>query len=349
MALRLVPIAPLFRQQQRLVRDAAIGEGKQVRLVIADDGAELDTTIVDHLKDPLSHMIRNAVAHGMESAGDRTRAGKPAEGTISLSATREGATIFVDVRDDGRGLDAGRIHRKAVRLGLLREDEERSDPELFELIFEPGFSTVEETNRIAGRGVGMDVVRRTVEEVGGIVSVDSQPGLGTQFRIELPLTVAIVDALSVGVESEEYLIPLSTVVECLELPESMRDESQGGLIDLRGRPLPFVRLNRVLGSTGGVSAREHVVVISHRGELAGLAVDALHGECKAVVKPLNSMFRNVSGIAGTTIRGDGQVALILDAPALLQSAMGWRPGGELGGGSKSGRRGFAGAGAADAP
>lgn len=328
MTLRLVPIAPLFRQQQRVIRDTAILMGKQVRLHVEGDDAELDTTIVEHLRDPLSHMIRNAIAHGIESAEERVAAGKDPEGRISLSAVREGATIVVQARDDGRGLDRDRIRARAVSMGLVEASQALDDAELFELIFEPGFSTSEQTGRISGRGVGMDVVRRNVEEVGGVVSVSSEAGVGTEFRIELPLTVAIIDALGVGVGTEHYVIPLSAVVECLQLPRSARRSAARGVLALRGRPLPFMRLSKLLGSPESESSREHVVVIQHRGRRAGIAVDALHGECQAVVKPLDPRFRDSPGIAGTTIRSDGSVALILDAPALLRSVAGWHPEGD---------------------
>lgn len=328
MTLRLVPIAPLFRQQQRLVRDTAILAGKQVRLHVEGDDAELDTTIVEHLRDPLSHLIRNAIAHGIESADERIASGKEPEGRISLSAVREGATIVVQARDDGKGLDRERIRSRALAMGLIDASHTLEDPELFELIFEPGFSTSEQTSRLSGRGVGMDVVRRNVEEVGGVVSVQSEAGVGTEFRIELPLTVAIIDALGVGVGTEHYVIPLSAVVECLQLPRSARRSAARGVLALRGRPLPFVRLSRLLGAPESSSTREHVVVIQHRGQRAGIAVDALHGECQAVVKPLDPRFRDSPGIAGTTIRSDGSVALILDAPALLRTVAGWRPEGD---------------------
>ncbi|MCH7600650.1 MAG: chemotaxis protein CheW [Myxococcales bacterium] len=317
------------------MRDAAIAEGKQARLVINGDGAELDTTIVEHLRDPLSHLMRNAIAHGIESADERIRAGKSPEGQITLSAERKGASIFVDIRDDGRGLDANRIRSRAIQVGLLQKHEERSDHELFELIFEPGFSTLDEASRIAGRGVGMDVVRRNIEKVGGTVSIDSQTGIGTHIQIELPLTVAIVDTLGVGVGGEDYFIPLNTVVECLELPQALRNDSAGGVIELRGRPLPFIRLNRILNTRKTESSREHVVVIQHRGQRAGIAVDVLHGESQAVVKPLSALVPGTPGIAGTTIRSDGRVALLLDAPALLRKAVGWQTGGQHGGGTEN--------------
>lgn len=336
MTLRLVPIAPLFRQQQRLVRDTAILVGKQVRLQVEGDDAELDTTIVERLRDPLGHLIRNAIGHGIESAEERIAAGKEAEGRITLSAVREGATIVVRARDDGRGLDRERIKRRGIELGLIDAEQIPEDRELFELIFQPGFSTSDHASRISGRGVGMDVVRRNVEEVGGVVGVTSEAGAGTEFRIELPLTVAIIDALGVGVGAESYVIPLSAVVECLQLPPGVRRRSASGLLDLRGRPLPYVRLSSLLGASEGGSSREHVVVIQHRGERAGIAVDALLGECQAVVKPLDPRLRSAPGIAGTTIRGDGSVALILDAPALLRAVTGWHVDGE--GGSRSGAR-----------
>ena len=328
MEVRLVPIAPLFQQQKRLVRDTAVSEGKDISLRIDGDGAELDTTIVEHLRDPLAHMIRNAVAHGIEDPAERKRVGKSPKAEVSLTAMREGSNVVVEVRDDGRGLDPDAIREKAVRNGLLEEQDVVSEQELHELIFESGFSTAESTNRIAGRGVGMDVVRRNVEDVGGTVGVSSSSGQGTCFRIELPLTVAIIEALGVETAGEQYVIPLSVVVECLEISKDEVGTSVGGVIDLRGRALPIVRLSQVLGLPDASPPRQHVVVIQHRGERAGIAVDVLHGESQAVVKPLDPVFREISGIAGTTIRSDGRVALILDAPTLLRTAVGWRPNGQ---------------------
>jgi len=329
MRVRMVPVEPLFRQQLRTVREAALAQGKRAGLVIEGADAELDTSVMEHLRDPLTHMIRNAIAHGIEAPERREARGKDRNGRITLRAYHEGASIVVQVADDGAGLDRRRVRERALALGYVGEHDEPSDEQLHRVIFEPGFSTADEATLTSGRGVGLDVVRRNIEALRGSVSVDSVESVGTTVTIRLPLTLAIIDGFAVGVDEEVYLIPLHAVSECLDVPpDTARDARGSGLIHLRGSILPYVRLRDLLGTPWSASARESIVVIQHGDKTAGLAVDSLYGERQAVLKPLSRFFRDVPGIAGSTILGSGRVALVLDVPALLRARVGWqRPNG----------------------
>jgi two-component system chemotaxis sensor kinase CheA len=312
------------------VRDLALDHEKLARLEIEGADAELDVTVIEQLRDPLSHMIRNAVAHGIEPPDERAARGKDPCGRITLRARHEGASILVQVEDDGAGLDRDRIRTRARTLGLAAESEQLSDAEATELVFSPGFSTAEGATLAAGRGVGMDVVRRNIEALHGSVSVASEPGQGTTISLRLPLTLAIIEGFAVGVGEDTYVLPLSGVIECFDLPrQETRRAGAARLINLRGKSLPYVPLRAVLGGGEAAEQRQKIVVIRHAGEDAGIAVDRLYGERQVVIKPLSRLFRDLPGIAGATILGDGRVALILDVPALLERAVG-RQGGEEG-------------------
>lgn len=318
MKARMVPVGPLFRQQLRVVRDLAGAEGKQVELVIQGADVEVDTSIVEQIRDPLTHMVRNAVDHGIETPDARARAGKPATGHLVLRAFHDGGSIVVQVEDDGGGLDRARIAAKAKALGLAPEP---GDP-LLRLVFEPGFSTSERLTEVSGRGVGLDVVRRNVEALHGSVSVESAEGRGTTLTLRLPLTLAVVQGFRVGVGAETYILPLDSVVECLELPaEATAAGDVTGIIGLRGQPLPYVRLRRHLGVPGDPPRREAVVVVRHGEAVVGIAVDELLGESQTVIKPLGRLFQGLPGISGSSILGDGRVALIVDVEALLREAL----------------------------
>lgn len=322
MKVRMVPIGPLFRHYLRTVRDLGVENEKQVRLQITGEDAELDTTVIEHLRGCLGHMVRNAVAHGIERPEIREQNGKDPCGQITLAARHEGSSILVEVQDDGAGLDYERILERARELGLLNNSETPSQQQLAQVIFEPGFTTTEDTTLSSGRGVGMDVVRRNIESLGGTVQIFSETGQGSTIRMRLPLTLAIVDGFTVGVGSDRYVIPLSSVIECLDLVEEDQTPMTG-MINLRGKPLPYVRLRKILGSPGKPPERESIVVTYHHGEIAGIVVDHLYGESQIVIKPLDRLFQSLPGIAGSTILGDGRVALILDVPALLGSSTGW--------------------------
>jgi two-component system chemotaxis sensor kinase CheA len=320
MQARLVPLGATFRQHQRTVRDLAAAQGKQVRLVLEGEEVEVDTAVVEHIRDPLTHMVRNAVDHGIEGPEARAARAKDPCGTITLRAFHDGPLVVVQVADDGSGLDRERILRQAVEQRLAPEGAALGDDEIFAFVFEPGFSTAEKVTDVSGRGVGMDVVRRNAEALRGSAAVASVAGAGTTVSVRFPLTLAIIEGFRVRVAEDVYILPLDAVVECLELPPG-GERRRVGVLDLRGKPLPYLRLRQHFGHAGEPPARENVVVVQHAGGTVGLAVDALLGESQAVIKPLGRMFQAVRGISGSTILGDGRVALILDVGALLREAL----------------------------
>ncbi len=321
MKARMVPIGPVFQQHLRTVRDLAQASGKQVRLTIEGADVEVDTAVVEQIRDPLTHMVRNAIDHGLESPEERRASGKAPEGHLALRAFHDGGTMVIQVADDGAGLDRARIARKAAQLGIAGEGS-LSEEMLARVIFEPGFSTSEVVTAISGRGVGLDVVRRNVEALHGTVGVSSEPGRGTTVTMRLPLTLAIIQGFRVRVGEEMFIIPLDAVVECVDLPASERNGSDvSGVLGLRGQPLPYLRLRRHLDVGGALPERESVVVVRYGASTAGLAVDDLLGESQTVIKPLGRLFQGVPGVAGSSIMGDGRVALILDVPGLMREAL----------------------------
>lgn len=322
MKARMVPVGPTFRQFVRTVRDMAAATGKSVRLLIEGEDVEVDTRVIEHLRDPLTHMIRNAVDHGIESTQLRQERGKDPCGRITLRAYHEAGSIVIQVGDDGSGLDRERIMERAKTMGMVSEPEKLTDAEIYQLIFEPGFSTAEIVTDLSGRGVGMDVVRRNVEALRGSVGIDSRAGHGTTITVRLPLTLAIIEGFGVGVGDETYVIPLEAVLECLELPaDEQRNDNGHGVIYLRGRALPYLRLRKLFSLGDHTPHRENIVVVQHGAGQAGIAVDVLYGASQAVIKPLGELFEGLPGIAGSTILGNGRVALILDVPGLLRVAL----------------------------
>lgn len=321
MAVRLVPVGPTFQQFARSVRDISQAHNKLARLEIVGSEVEVDTRVLEHLKDPLLHMIRNAIDHGLESPKGRRAKGKNPCGMLKLSASHHAGNILIQLADDGAGFDRQRIFAKARALDLLPEGEKISDQELFQLVFKSGFSTAEEVTDLSGRGVGMDVVRRNIEALRGSIDIQSTEGEGSTITIRLPLTLAIIDGFSVVANGETYVIPLQMIRECLELPSDQISREKVGVISLRGEPLPYVRLREVFGSPEQVPARENVVVLQREGRQAGIAVEKLLGECQAIIKPLNRIFRDVPGVSGSTILDSGRVALILDVAALLRDVV----------------------------
>jgi two-component system chemotaxis sensor kinase CheA len=313
---RMVPLGPTFRQYSRTVRDLAESHGKSARLLASGDDVELDTSSVELLRDPLTHLIRNAVDHGLEAPAARLAAGKPELGTLTLEARHEGRSILIRVADDGAGLDRAAIAARGREMG--RDVERMSAGELDRLIFEPGFSTAEEVTDLSGRGVGMDVVRRAVEALRGSIAIDSEAGRGTTFTLRLPLTMAVIEGFGVSVGEETYLLPMESVVECLALPaEASRSESTGVLLR-RDEVVPYVRLRHLFALDGEPPARENVVLLQHAGGKAGLVVDALCGASQAVIKPLGSYLPEIAGVAGSSILSSGRVALILDPATILR-------------------------------
>ena len=317
---RMVPVGPLFRQYGRTVRDLAHAHGKSVRLEIEGEDVEVDTRVVERLRDPLTHMLRNAIDHGIESAELRAALEKPTEGCVTLRAAHDGGSIVIEVSDDGAGFNRSRIAQRLRDTGLVPHPEALSDGELLGFVFAPGFSTAETVTDLSGRGVGMDIVRHNIDALRGTIDIASVEGVGSTITVRLPLTLAIIDGFGVGVGTETYVIPLDCVLECIALPRETHEDGAGnGVVNLRGEPLPFVRLRDRLSVPGEQPRREHVVVVQHAGSRAGLAVDTLYGERQAVIKSLGTTLDAVRGLSGSTILGDGRVALILDVPALLAS------------------------------
>jgi two-component system chemotaxis sensor kinase CheA len=321
MKIRMVPVGPTFHRFARNVRDMARKSGKLARMLVVGEDVEVDTTVLEHIHDPLVHMIRNCVDHGLESPELRRAAGKDPSGKIFLRAFHDSGNIVVQISDDGAGLDHEAILRHARKQGIVPDGTRLSESEIHNLIFQPGFSTADKVSELSGRGVGLDVVRRNVNALSGAVVVESRKGQGTTFTIRLPLTLAIIDGFAVKVGSETHIIPLSAVKECLELPRESHRSENGGVINLRGEALPFVRLRDLFGSSGTTPEREKIIVVEYDGKRAGLAADELVGEQQAVIKPLGRLFQGISGISGSTILGDGRVALILDVPAICEEAI----------------------------
>ena len=323
LTLRMVQIGSTFNRFQRVVRDVAKELGKDIRLEINGGETELDKTVVERIGDPLTHLVRNAMDHGIEPAEVRLAQGKPAQGLLRLNAYHDAGSIVIEVADDGGGLNKARILRKAIERGLVAEGQHLADQEIFNLIFEPGFSTAEQVSNLSGRGVGMDVVKRNITALRGSVDLDSAEGRGTTLRIRLPLTLAIIDGFMVGVDSASYVIPQDMVVECIELPREQSDTREGrDYLNLRGEVLPFIRLRELFDIDGTPPRRENVVVVQFAGQRAGLVVDRLLGEFQTVIKPLGKVFGQIDGVGGFTILGSGEVALILDVAGLVRHESG---------------------------
>ena len=319
--LRMVQIGATFNRFKRVVHDVSRELGKDIDLVITGEDTELDKTVVEQIADPLTHLVRNAVDHGIEPANVRRAQGKPDKGTIRLNAYHDSGSIVIEVSDDGGGLKRERILAKAVERGLVSAATSLSDAEVFNLIFEPGFSTAEAVTNLSGRGVGLDVVKRNVNALRGSVDVHSVAGRGTTMRICLPLTLAIIDGFLVRLAGSSFVVPLEVVDECVELERSPDiDSGHRSYLNLRDQVLPLLRLREAFGVTGELRERQNVVVVKHARKRAGIVVDELLGEAQAVIKPLGPLFQRLRGISGSTILGDGKVALILDIPALIQQA-----------------------------
>jgi two-component system, chemotaxis family, sensor kinase CheA len=322
MRVRMLPISFVFSRFPRMVRDLAQRLDKQIELKVTGEHTELDKTVLEKIGDPLVHLVRNSIDHGIEKPDARGAAGKPPVGVIHLDACHRGGNIAVEVSDDGRGLDRDRILARARERGLVGGSDPLTDDEIYELIFVPGFSTAVETTDLSGRGVGMDVVRRNINELGGKVEVHTEHGRGTRFLITLPLTLAIVDGQSVTVGSETYIVPLTSIIESLQLkPASVnRLSGRGEVFAFRGNYLPIIRLHEIFGIDA--RARElHeglVVVVEGEGRRAGLFVDDLLGQQQVVIKSLDANYGHVEGVSGATILADGSVALILDLPGLMR-------------------------------
>jgi len=325
MGIRMLPIGTVFSRFPRLVRDLAGKNGKKMQLVISGEETELDKTVIESIGDPLTHLIRNSADHGLESPEERLAAGKPEQGAIRLTAFHEGGSICIAIEDDGRGLPREKILAKAVKQGLLREDENVSDDHVWALVFQPGFSTADKVTDVSGRGVGMDVVKRNIEALGGTVAIQTTAGKGTRFVLTLPLTLAIIDGLSVTVGGEIFIVPLTTINKSVQptASELKTIVGKGELVRDRDEYLPIVRLSEVFGVGAAITdpTKAILMILESQEERVAVMVDAIIGQQQVVIKSLEQNFRKVDGVAGATILGDGTVAFILDVRGLLQVAL----------------------------
>ncbi|KQW27243.1 chemotaxis protein CheA [Rhizobium sp. Root274] len=318
MVLRMMPVASLFSRFRRLVHDLARETGKEIELVTTGETTEVDKTVIDRLADPLVHLVRNSIDHGLELPQDRIAAGKPAVGQVVLSAHQTGSEVVITIKDDGRGIDRARVRAKAEANGLIQPGQSLSDQELLQQIFQPGFSTAEKVTNLSGRGVGMDVVKKTIEALRGSIDVKSDEGFGSEIALRIPLTLAIIDGLLVRVGNGNYVIPLSAVEECLELSleEDLRSRGRS-FISLRDDLVPFLRLRELFRTGSQPDPYQKVVVITTGRERVGLVVDQIIGDHQTVIKSMSKLHDQVTSFSGATILGDGNVALILDVAHLI--------------------------------
>lgn len=324
--LRMVPIGETFARFRRVVRDTAAELGKDVQLQIEGGDTELDKAVVERIADPLMHLVRNALDHGLETPEQRSAAGKPAQGRLTLAACHESGSILIRIRDDGRGIQRDKVLQRAWQRGLLEQGVVPPEEEILNLIFAPGFSTAEQVTNLSGRGVGMDVVRRNIEALRGSVLVDSQPGQGSCIEIRLPLTLAIIDGFLVGVGASRFIFPLDAVVEVIasRTGATVLDAHGRGCVDLRGRLLPVIDLRTLYALDSPAPERSSIVVLRIGTRRFGVLVDALLGQHQTVIKPLGRLLRSLKGVSGSSILGTGEVALIFDVDALGHLAAGSR-------------------------
>ena len=321
MSIRMVPISSIIGRFRRLVHDLSEGLGKTVNFVVTGADTELDKTVIERLGDPLVHIIRNAIDHGLETDEARAAAGKPDRGTIELSAEHLGAEVVISVKDNGRGLDRNKLRARAIDQGLLTPDATPSEAELFALILEPGFSTAAKVTELSGRGVGMDVVKRTVEGLRGRIVISSEPGHGTTFTLRLPLTLSIIDGLLVEVGGDRYIIPMAAVQEIVELPASDAGaDTTSSFLQIRDSLVPFLRLRTLLDCAEERNTLQNVIVVSASSMRVGLVVDRILGTNQTVVKQMSRLHAGVKSISGATILGDGSVALVLEVGNLVELA-----------------------------
>jgi two-component system chemotaxis sensor kinase CheA len=321
LTIRMLPIGSTFSRFKRLVRDLGMELGKDVMLLTEGGETELDKTVIERLGDPLVHLIRNGIGHGIESPAARRAAGKPLKGRITLSAEHSGANVLISVADDGAGLDREKIRAKALERGLIAPQAELADRDIYNLIFLPGFSTAEQVSSVSGRGVGMDVVRQAIDSLRGSIEVSSEPGRGSRFTLKLPLTLAIIDGLLVNIGGEKYILPLADVEECIALTRAEAAATHGrNLVRVRDEIVPYVSLRDAFAITGERPEIEQIVIAGLGAGRVGFVVDHVIGENQTVIKNLGRFYQNLRGISGATILGDGHVALILDLPQLARQA-----------------------------
>ncbi len=318
MTMRMVPMRSLVGRFRRLVMGLSDSLDKPVTFSVLGEDTELDKTVIEKLADPLVHVLRNAIDHGMEPAEQRAASGKPANGVIELSAEHAGAEVLIRVRDDGRGMDPAKIRAKAVSQGMIAPDTVLTEAQIFALVFEPGFSTATEVTELSGRGVGMDVVRRTIESLRGNIEIDSKLGRGTTVTLRLPLTLAIIEGLLIEVAGEKYTLPMASVHEIVALPKDREvPKRTGDFLDIRGGFVPFLRLRSLFECGGAPAAEQNVVIVSSGETRVGIVVDRIVGTNQTVIKQMSKLHSGVRAVSGATILGDGSVALILDVGHLI--------------------------------
>ena len=319
--IRMMPIGTTFNKFRRLVRDLSSQLNKEIELVTRGAETELDKTVLERLDDPLVHLIRNSIDHGVEAPDVRKEEGKPEKGTIVLAASHKGTNVVITIEDDGKGLDVDVIRKKAIEKGLISEGADLSDRKIFSQIFAPGFSTSKEVTNVSGRGVGMDVVKKTIESLRGRIDIDSTPGQGTRITLNLPLTLAIINGLLVKIEDDFFVLPLMSVEECVEIKSKEIETINGrNILNVRGDMVPYIRLRDRFHMGVSRPEVEHIVIVDVNDSRIGFVVDHVIGGHQTVIKPLGPAFRDVKDISGATILGDGTVALILDTNVLLESA-----------------------------
>lgn len=316
--LRMIPIDETFKRFHRVVREISRDLDKDIRLKIEGGETELDKGVVEKISDPLMHLVRNAIDHGIEAKEDRIAKGKAAAGTITLRAYYDSGSIVIEVCDDGGGIDPVKVQTKAIENGLISADQVLSEKEILRLILEAGLTTKATVSDLSGRGVGMDVVKRNIEALQGSIEVESEVAEGSLLRLRLPLTLSIIDGFAVGVGASSYVIPLDAVIECIEYNE--QHSKNGNYVNLRGEILPFINLRQQFNESHIDVKQRNIVVVQSGEQKAGFVVDQLQGELQTVIKPLSKIFSHLSGISGSTILGSGEVAMILDVPALIREA-----------------------------
>lgn len=324
MQMRMLPISFTFSRIPRMVHDLSEKLGKKVELKVSGEQTELDKTVIEKIGDPLVHLVRNSLDHGLETPQERLAAGKSEVGSLWLSAYHKGGNIIIEVKDDGHGLNADKILAKAIERELVAPDAQLTPEQINELILLPGFSTAEEVSDVSGRGVGMDVVRRNIQSLGGSIEISSQPGTGSTFTVRLPLTLAILDGQSVAVGEEVYIVPLVSIIESIQIKPEMvsRVAGKGETFKLRDEYVPIIRLYDLFGTDARATELVDglLVVVEGEGRKIGLFVDDLLGQQQVVIKSLETNYQRVDGISGATILGSGAVALILDIPGLIRIA-----------------------------
>ncbi|MFO7831275.1 MAG: chemotaxis protein CheA [Desulfuromonadaceae bacterium] len=319
--IRMLPIGSTFSKFKRLVRDIASNLNKEVEFETAGAETELDKTVIEQLNDPLIHIIRNSMDHGIEMPAEREAQGKPRHGTVFLSAEHAGDSVIIEIRDDGKGLDAEKLRLKAIDKGVISEDDTLSEQECYQLIFAAGFSTAEQVSGLSGRGVGMDVVKRAIEALRGSIELTSTPGQGTTVRMQIPLTLAIIESLLVTIDGGSFILPLTAVEECIELTKEDIEAAHGRhLAKVRGSLIPYIPLRKTFGITTEAPPIQQIVITQTSGKRLGFVVDNVIGEHQTVIKPLGPLYKDLRTISGGTILGDGSIALILDLLQLMHQA-----------------------------